>query len=207
MRNYFITAILVLFCAHAYSQDFTNTVKGVVKDAFTGETLVNATIELTVDTLTLYTTSDLEGKFSFEKVKAGRVNLQTNHVGYEPYFANNLILASGKALEVEIKMEQSIQSLAEVTVVARKQGEVNNELAYVSSRSFNVKETERYAGTRRTPRDGLLFCRGRQQAILVMISSSGEIHRLDYSICWKESPFPTQTILPPWEPTGVLFRC
>ncbi|MGI6572515.1 MAG: TonB-dependent receptor [Fermentimonas sp.] len=151
MRNYFITAILVLFCAHAYSQNFTNTVKGVVKDAFTGETLVHATIELTVDTLILYTTSNLEGKFSFEKVKAGRVNLQINHVGYEPYFANNLILASGKALEVEIKMEQSIQSLAEVTVVARKQGEVNNELAYVSSRSFDVKETERYAGTSGDP--------------------------------------------------------
>jgi len=83
----------------------------VVKDAFTGEVLINATIELTVDTLTLYTTSDLEGKFSFEKVKAGRVNLQINYVGYEPFFANNLILASGKALEVEIKMEQSIQRL------------------------------------------------------------------------------------------------
>jgi hypothetical protein len=123
----------------------------MVIDAFTQETLISAYITLTVDTLKFYTTSDNEGKFSFENVKAGRVSLQINNLGYETYFANNLILASGKELEIEVKMERSTQSLAEVTIFAKKRGEVNNELAYVSSRSFDVKETERYAGTSGDP--------------------------------------------------------
>ncbi len=151
MKSCFTTIILILLCANSYSQNFTNNVKGMVKDAFTDEKLANATITLTVDTLKFHTTSNNEGKFYFENVKAGRISLQINHLGYEPYFANNLILASGKELEVEVKMEQSTQNLAEVTIVAKKRGEVNNELAYVSSRSFDVKETERYAGTNGDP--------------------------------------------------------
>lgn len=164
MKNYFVASILVLLSVNSYSQSFSNSVKGVVKDAFTDEVLVNATIALTVDSLNFSTISDSEGKFIFEKVRAGRVRLQINYLGYEPYFANNLILASGKALEVEVKMEQSPQYLTEVTVAARKQGEVNNELAYVSSRSFDVKETERYAGTNGDPAKMASYFAGVQAA-------------------------------------------
>ena len=121
MRKYFTAIILLLFCVNSYSQtNFSNSVKGVIKDAFTDETLKSATITLTVDTLKFHTISDNEGKFHFEKVNAGRISLQINHLGYEPYFANNLILASGKELEVEVKMEQSTHSLAEVTIFARE---------------------------------------------------------------------------------------
>jgi len=164
MRIFFSTTALTLLCLISYSQDLTNKVKGVVKDAFTDERLMFATISLTVDTLKFYTTSDSEGKFSFEKVKAGRVSLQINYLGYKPYFSNNLILASGKVLEVEAKMEQAVQSLSEVTVAAKKRGEVNNELAYVSSRSFDVKETERYAGTSGDPAKMASYFAGVQAA-------------------------------------------
>ena len=164
MRIFFSTTALTLLCLISYSQDLTNKVKGVVKDAFTDERLMFATISLTVDTLKFYTTSDSEGKFSFEKVKAGRVSLQINYLGYKPYFSNNLILASGKVLEVEAKMEQAVQSLSEVTVAAKQRGEVNNELAYVSSRSFDVKETERYAGTSGDPAKMASYFAGVQAA-------------------------------------------
>ncbi|HCW05386.1 MAG TPA: TonB-dependent receptor [Clostridium sp.] len=164
MRKYFTAIILLLFCVNSYSQNFSNNVKGVIKDAFTDETLKSATITLTVDTLKFHTISDNEGKFHFEKVNAGRISLQINHLGYEPYFANNLILASGKELEVEVKMEQSTHSLAEVTIFARERGELNNELAYVSSRSFDVKETERYAGTSGDPARMATYFAGVQAA-------------------------------------------
>ena len=90
MKNYFTAIILFLFCINSYSQNFTSNVKGVVKDAFTDETLISANITLTVDTLKFHTTSDNEGKFSFEKVNAGRISLQVNYLGYEPYIVNNL---------------------------------------------------------------------------------------------------------------------
>lgn len=164
MRKYFTAIIFFLFCVNFYSQNFSNNVKGVIKDAFTDETLKSATITLTVDTLKFHTISDNEGKFHFEKVNAGRISLQINYLGYESYFANNLILASGKELEVEVQMVQSTQSLAEVTIFARDRGELNNELAYVSSRSFDVKETERYAGTSGDPARMATYFAGVQAA-------------------------------------------
>ncbi|HOG19394.1 MAG TPA: hypothetical protein PKW37_03005, partial [Salinivirgaceae bacterium] len=65
MRIFFSTTALTLLCLISYSQDLTNKVKGVVKDAFTDERLMFATITLTVDTLKFYTTSDSEGRFNF----------------------------------------------------------------------------------------------------------------------------------------------
>ena len=66
MKNYIVASILVLLSVNSYSQSFSNSVKGVVKDAFTDEILVNATITLTVDSLNFSTISDSEGKFIFE---------------------------------------------------------------------------------------------------------------------------------------------
>ena len=67
MKNYIVASILVLLSVNSYSQSFSNSVKGVVKDAFTDEILVNATITLTVDSLNFSTISDSEGKFILKK--------------------------------------------------------------------------------------------------------------------------------------------
>ena len=41
MIKNFTAVILLLFCVNSYSQNFSNNVKGVIKDAFTDETLKN----------------------------------------------------------------------------------------------------------------------------------------------------------------------
>lgn len=48
-------------------------------------------------------------------------------------------------------MEESIIEIEEVTIVARRNGEVSNEMATVSAREFSVAETNRYAGSRGEP--------------------------------------------------------
>ena len=59
---------------------------------------------------------------------------------------------TGKELEANIEMRESMKTLDEVVVAASSEKiEVNNELATVSARSFNVEETQRYAGSRNDP--------------------------------------------------------
>lgn len=48
-------------------------------------------------------------------------------------------------------MEETATEVEGVEIVAVKRGEVNNEMALVSAKTFNVEETQRYAGSRNDP--------------------------------------------------------
>ncbi|HEY4798321.1 MAG TPA: hypothetical protein VII99_04505, partial [Bacteroidia bacterium] len=52
---------------------------------------------------------------------------------------------------LNFEMEESAVKVAEVEIVSGKKGEVKNEMATVSARTFSVDETNRYAGSRTDP--------------------------------------------------------
>jgi hypothetical protein len=62
---------------------------------------------------------------------------------------DNLIISSGKETVLEISMEEVVTNVKEVTVLANvRKEQPMNKMASVSSRSFTVEETEKYAGSR-----------------------------------------------------------
>ncbi|MEX1240021.1 MAG: TonB-dependent receptor [Cyclobacteriaceae bacterium] len=72
------TATLLSLTAIAYGQ---HTVSGIVRDAGTNETLVNATVQLKAGER--YQVTDALGRFEFEDVSHGEVILRVTYVGYE----------------------------------------------------------------------------------------------------------------------------
>ena len=92
--------------------------------------------------------TDINGMFELKKVPVGRQSLQINFIGYETITYSNLLVVSGKELVLEVKLEEKINSIGEVVIKAPpKKATAQNELAMVSTRTFSVEETERFAGS------------------------------------------------------------
>lgn len=147
--------ILLLFClvsSAAFSQTFTQTIRGTVIDADSKSGLPGADVfVLDLDTNIAATTDD-DGKFRLEKVPVGRRKIKVSFIGYEEVVLDNIIVGSGKEVVLEIEMYEIINTKDEIVVVAKDdKTKANNDLVTNSSRNFNSEETERYAGSRGDP--------------------------------------------------------
>ena len=92
--------------------------------------------------------TDINGMFELRKAPVGRQSLQINFIPYETITYSNLLVVSGKELVLEVKLEEKINNIGEVVIKAPpKKSTAQNELAMVSTRTFSVEETERFAGS------------------------------------------------------------
>lgn len=149
---------ILLFCFSALVFVFpalaqpAQTVRGTVTESETEFSIEGAVVEIiTSDTTQRYiAATDSSGMFVIPNVPVGKYTVVTNYSGYEPQTAT-VIVNSGKESVLDIRIRENLTEMEEVVVVARKKGEVINELATVSARQFSVEETERYAGSRGDP--------------------------------------------------------
>lgn len=131
------------------AQEFTQTVKGRVIDKVNQMPLPGATVVVVGSNPVVAAVSDENGKYKLARLPLGRVSLQVSYVGYQPSGANNILLSSGKEFIIDFELEEKVTQVDEVVVKANKvKGAAANEMAVISSRSFTVEETEKYAGSR-----------------------------------------------------------
>lgn len=150
MKNFILilTLLILNISAIKATEELTQTIRGTVVDATTGYPIIGAYVILLNSEPRVGTATDINGMFELKKVPIGRQSLQINYVGYETKTYNNLLLVSGKELMLEVKLEEKNNSLGEVVIKASaKKAEAQNELAMVSTRTFSVEETERFAGS------------------------------------------------------------
>ncbi|MCP4311709.1 MAG: TonB-dependent receptor [Bacteroidetes bacterium] len=126
----------------------TQTIRGTVIDMNTGVPLIGATVVLLDHMPLLGTITDHQGYFNLDKVPLGRQGIQVDYLGYNTALRRSLDVTSGKAFTINIELEEGVILGEEAVVKARPgRGEVLNEMAQVSARSFNMEEAERYAGS------------------------------------------------------------
>ena len=93
---------------------------------------------------------DENGDFVLKNVPVGKQLLEVTYLGYATREIT-VNVTSGRELIVNIDMEEVSITTEEVVVTSRKKGEIINEMATVSSQSFSIEETNRYAGSRSDP--------------------------------------------------------
>jgi hypothetical protein len=128
---------------------FAQTIKGYLTDAQSEMPLIGATVELlTVDPLK-GTTTDIDGYFVLENLPPGRHVLRLSYLGYEPQTLPNILVTTGKEVIINPGLEESVNELDAITVVAKTNpGESINEMSTVSSRTFTAESVNRFAGGR-----------------------------------------------------------
>ncbi|MGE3824208.1 MAG: carboxypeptidase-like regulatory domain-containing protein, partial [Bacteroidia bacterium] len=137
-----------LFINTAICQDFVQTVRGRVIDAESHAGLPGATVAITTLNPVAGTATDIDGYFRFEKIAVGRHDIKVNYLGYKEQFLSQVLVGSGKEIVLEIMLEESVKKLDEVVIKSREEGnEAVNEMATVSSRSFSVEQTGKFAAS------------------------------------------------------------
>ncbi|MCE7043272.1 TonB-dependent receptor [Dyadobacter sp. CY312] len=93
------------------------------------------------------TVSDSVGNFRLTSVPLGRQSFIITIIGYEPVFVNDILVTAGKGVMLNnVMMNESISTLDAVVITANSRLP-NNEMAVVSTKTFNMDETKRYAGS------------------------------------------------------------
>ncbi len=134
------------------AQTYTQTIRGKVIDADSKSILFGANIILLNSDTLMGDATDADGKFRIEKVPVGRRALKATCIGYEEAVLNNIIVTSAKEIVLTIELHEKVYTSGVVEVVSQTdKTKANNELATISSRSFQAEETNRYAGSRSDP--------------------------------------------------------
>lgn len=130
-----------------FSQQITQTIRGVVKDKSSLMTLPGVNIVLTSVEPNRGTATDTDGNFSFENVPVGRHQIRASFIGYETYENLNLELTVSKQLVLEVLLEEQTKMVDEVVVKSLSKTETINQMSTVSARTFSIEETNRFAGS------------------------------------------------------------
>jgi hypothetical protein len=149
MTMRYIFSILFLISSIAgFSQTPVQTIRGAVVDNQSKSTLPGVLV-LLKDTgaSSKSATTDINGTFRFDNIPIGRHTLIFRFMGYTERSAT-VVLTSGKEVVLNIEMEESVNKMNEVVITDQNQkSKPLNEMATVSSRSFTIEETQRYAGS------------------------------------------------------------
>jgi len=143
----------VLFSSPVFSQESAfSAIRGRVLDRQSQFPLPGVSVILLGSEPLRGVATDPDGYFVLDKVPVGRQSIQVSFIGYEPRVFSNLLVFSGKELEVNVELEESVAMLEAVDVVAEEvKYEARNEMSTVSSRSFSVEEAMRYSGSLQDP--------------------------------------------------------
>lgn len=147
MKRIVLLCLILFASTIIYSQTLDQTIKGRVIDKASQTSLPGATVVVEDTHPLMGTMTDSEGYFRIENVPVGRHNLQISYMGYTPAVVSELMVGSGKEINLEIGLLETVSELNEVTVkaFARKDKPINS-MAGISARAFTVEETRRYAG-------------------------------------------------------------
>ena len=152
MKNYIAVVLFFSLFANCFAQTATQNIRGVIYDKDSKQTLIGATVMVLGLDETIGTITDYDGSFLIENVPVGRRQIECSYVGYSSFQSEFFILNSAKEYIIDIELLETGITTDEVVVKAYKKGnEAINELSVLSSRSFSVEETQRYAASANDP--------------------------------------------------------
>jgi len=141
--------ILTLFISVGAIAQYTQTIKGVVIDADSEMPLIGANVRIMLKGEVVGTTTDVYGRFRMEDIPVGRHTIDVSYLGYNPTTIPNVMVNTGKEVELELMLTEGFNLMDEVTVVAQADKDKSvNEMATISAKTFSMEEVTRYSGGR-----------------------------------------------------------
>jgi hypothetical protein len=151
MKRILLFLTVLVHISIVFSQERTQSIRGTVKDVDTKVPLIGAKVKIIDITEKFYgAVTSVDGSFTIKDVPIGKHTLEFSFVGYTPKEIT-VVVNVGKETIVNVELEESGIVGKEVVITVKEKGEVNNDMATVSSTSFSVEETNRFAGSRGDP--------------------------------------------------------
>jgi hypothetical protein len=148
MRKTLLFLSIILFPFISVAQ-LTQVIKGIVQDKESHIPLQGVAVSVIDVQGKPGNVTDETGRFSIPDIPVGKHSIRISYLGYQPVELNDILVTSGKEVMLTVNMEEMSNKIEEVTISAKR--EHINDMAIVSAKTFDVIETERYAGSRADP--------------------------------------------------------
>ncbi len=148
MYRYVLVSMVAMLPVVVSAQRYQR-VRGTVTDKETHAPLAGVTVVVTDVAPPRGTATDANGEYVIDSIPVGKHVLTASYVGYETRSMGGILVTSARETVVPVQLQERIVTMDEVTVSRRR--EHINEMALASTRTFDVQETERYAGSRADP--------------------------------------------------------
>ncbi len=141
----FIILLFPFFCIAQRMQ----VIKGKIVDKETKTPLIGCTVGISDIKPPLGTVTDSNGEYIIYNVPVGKHTVIITYLGYETRTLPDVLITTAREVILPVELEENINTIKEVTITSKR--EHINEMAMVSVKTFDVQETERYAGSRSDP--------------------------------------------------------
>lgn len=150
ITKFFVSGLLCLIVNTCFSQK--QTVRGTVVDNISQSSIPGAIIKISGLDSVIQTVSDENGKFNLSNVPVGNRTIEVTAYDYKPVIMQNVTVNAGKELVLTINMEEDLKKINEVVITAKTdKNKPLNELSAVSTRTFSVEETQKFAAAANDP--------------------------------------------------------
>lgn len=129
-KQFYFTLIGFLFASFAAAQ--TGSIRGVVFDSVTGETIIGANVR--IEGTTLGVATGLDGDFEIKNIPVGNKTLIVSFITYTSQSIETSILA-GETVEIKVELKEDISDLETFTVSAVR--ETSSDITLLK----NIKES------------------------------------------------------------------
>jgi hypothetical protein len=147
MRRFILVFLLLtLIMPVSPSQELAPVIKGTVTDSETGQPLAGAYIREQNQSSPNVTVTDADGKFRLSS-GIGRVSILTTYIGYEDLEIKDILVASGKEVNLDIPLREKIFRTSDVIVSSSGKGisEIN-QISAISATAIRTDDALRFAG-------------------------------------------------------------
>ncbi len=152
MKPLLFILIIILFSLQSKAQTLTQNIRGTIIDKVSQSPLPGATVVLLESDPLKGTSTDGEGKFTLQNVPVGKQGIKINFMGYKEILMRDLPLHAGKELVLTIQLEEDATLMQEVVIKAQvDKTKALNDMSTVSSRTFSVEETQKFAAAVNDP--------------------------------------------------------
>ena len=150
-----LLASLILLCPFKLFGQ-TQNLKGQVIDKGVRFELIGATVRVAPsnnpNASPVGAITDTDGRFRLSNLPLGKYTVLVTYLGYRNAVLTNVTLDSGKETDLLIEMEETVLTQEEVVIKATVDKEKPlNDLSLVSTRTFSVEETRRFAAAVNDP--------------------------------------------------------
>jgi len=148
----FSVLILSALTSKINSQPLTQTIRGTIADKISQSTLPGASVVIINSNPINGTNADENGNFKLSNVPIGMQSLKISFLGYKDFILPNITVTSGKEVVLNIALEENVIQAKEIEINGKAEKDKSlNEFSTVSTRTFSVEETQKYAAAINDP--------------------------------------------------------
>lgn len=126
--NFKLRLVIFLVCLANLAYGQSGSIRGVVKDAASGETIIGANVRLEGTSYGVAT--GMDGDFEFQRLEPGKYVVLVSFISFKTLRFEDVLVVPEKATVMDVALQEDLGDLGEVVVVATR--ETGSNIAIVS---------------------------------------------------------------------------